>query len=90
MSDQPNVDDLAALQVLIVRMRIVSSPRIVAAAEAIHLKTADTYFLPNKSIKELHDAMKSGAMTDALKDFIEAVREEARLRYPGVPWLLSH
>jgi hypothetical protein len=90
VSDQANIEDLAMLQAMIARMRIVSSPRIVHAAEAIHIKTANTYSLPNKTVSELHDAMKSGAMTDLLVDFSEAVREEARVRFPGVPWMLSH
>jgi hypothetical protein len=90
LSDQPNVEDLAAIQAMITRMRIVSSPRIVASAEAINLKTTDTYFRPNKTLKELHDAMTSGRLIDPLKEFSEAVREEARSRYSGVPWLPSN
>jgi hypothetical protein len=90
LSDQPNVEELAALQAMITRMRIISSPRIVASAEAIHLRTTDTYFSPNKTVKELHDALKNGRLTDPLEDFSEAVREELRLRYSGVFWLFSH
>jgi hypothetical protein len=40
----------------------------------------DTYFEPNKTIRELHELMKSGrAAIDPLKDFSEAAREELRV-----------
>ena len=42
--------------------------------------TMDTYFAPNKTIRELHELMKSGAAIDPLKDFSEAAREELRVR----------
>src|SRR5580658_3799183 len=90
VSDQVNIEDLGILQAMIARMRIVSSRHIVEAAETIHNKTATTYYLPNKSITELQDAMQNRALNDPLKHFIEAVREEARLRYPGVRWIISH
>ena len=90
VSDQPIVEDLAAIQAMITRMRIISTPRIVESAEAIYLKTTDTYLLPNRAIQELHGAMKTGEMISPLKDFNDAVHEEARLRFPGVRWLLSH
>jgi len=40
----------------------------------------DTYFAPNKTIRELHELMKSEAAIDPLKDFSEAAREELRVR----------
>jgi hypothetical protein len=40
----------------------------------------ETYFAPNKTIRELHVLMKSGATIDPLKDFSEAAREELRVR----------
>jgi hypothetical protein len=89
VNDRPQIEELAALQAMITRMRIVSSPRIVACAEQVHLNTTGTYFMPNKTIRELYEAMKGGRPIDPLKDFSDAVREEARQRYPGVPWLLS-
>jgi len=87
-SDQPRIEDLAVLQAMITRMRIVSSVRIVACAEEVLVKTTDNYFTPNKTIRELHDLMKTGRTIDPLKDFSDAVREEALRRYPGGSWLL--
>jgi hypothetical protein len=89
VSDKPQIEDLATLQAMITRMRILSSPRIVECAEEVQRQTADTYFMPNKTIKELYDAMKSGRIIDPLRVFSEAVREEGRLQYPRGYWPLS-
>ena len=89
VSDKPQIEDLATLQAMITRMRIISSARIVVCAEEVQRQTTDTYFMPNKTIKELYEAMKSGRIIDPLKEFSDAVREEARLQYPRGYWLLS-
>ena len=86
VSDQPRIEELAALQSMITRMHIISSERIAASAEEVLLKTTDNYFLPNQTIKELHEAMKSGRTSDPLRNFGDAVREELRQRYPRGLW----
>ena len=63
---------------MISRMRVMSSPRIVASAEKITSTTIDTYFAPNLTIRDLTELIKGGKVTDPLKDFSEAVREERR------------
>jgi hypothetical protein len=68
------------------RMRVVSVPRTVAIAEKIVTTTIDTYFAPNKTVRELHDLMKSGAGVDPLKDFGEAAREERRVMPFSTPY----
>ena len=78
VSNQPQVQDLVALYGMISRMRVVSSPRIVASAEKIMGTTIDTYFAPNVAIRDLHELIKSGKQMDPLKDFSEAAREERR------------
>ncbi len=80
VSDEPKVQELVALYAMISRMRVLSFPRTVACAEKIVSATLDTYFAPNKTIRELHALMKSGATIDPLKDFSEAAREELRVR----------
>jgi hypothetical protein len=40
------------------------------------LTTIRTYFVPNRTIPELHGLMKSRTGVDPLKDFAEAVRDE--------------
>jgi hypothetical protein len=75
-SNEPHVQELVALSALVSRMRVVSLARTVACAEKIMDATIGTYFAPNKTIRELHELMKSGAGIDPLKDFSEAAREE--------------
>src|ERR1700686_3470852 len=80
-SNEPQIQEIVTLYALINRMRILSSPRIVACADEIMSATLGTYFAPNKTIRELHDLMKSGtgAGLDLLKDFSENAREELRM-----------
>jgi len=79
VSDEPQIQELVALYAMISRMRVLSFPRTVACAEKIVNATLDTYFAPNKTIRELHELMKSGgAVIDPLRDFSEAAREELR------------
>ena len=80
MSDEPKIQELVALYAMISRMRVLSFPRTVECAEKIVNATLDTYFAPNKTIRELHELMKSGAAIDPLKDFSEAARQELRAR----------
>jgi hypothetical protein len=82
LSNEPQVPELVALSALISRMRVLSSPRTVASAEKIMEATISSYFAPNKTFRELHDLMKSGAGIDPLKDFSEAAREELRAFTP--------
>ena len=54
----------------------MSLPRTVASAEKVVDTTIGTYFAPNKTIRELHEMMKSGTGIDPLKAFSEIAREE--------------
>lgn len=74
----PKIDELIALYAMISRMRVMSSPRIVACAEHVLLVTTDAYFEPNRTVPELRELIRSGAGVDPLKDFAEAVRDEGR------------
>jgi|SRR5580658_2419355 hypothetical protein len=76
VSSEPQLPELVALYALLSRMRILSAPRIVACADKIMLTIIDTYFAPNRSVRELRDLIKAGAGIDPLKDFSEAAREE--------------
>ena len=55
VSDEPQIQELVALYAMISRMRVLSFPRTVACAEKIVNATLDTYFAPNKTIRELHE-----------------------------------
>ncbi|MDQ0390878.1 hypothetical protein [Labrys monachus] len=78
VSNDPQLQDLVSLYAMISRMRVLSSPRTVACADKIMLITIDTYFAPNKTIKELSEVMKSGTGIDPMREFGEAARDELR------------
>jgi hypothetical protein len=40
------------------------------------ISTLDTFFAPNKTVREVHEMMKSGSGIDPLKEFSMAAREE--------------
>ena len=82
MSNEPQIQELVALYAMISRMRVMSLPRTVACADEIMRATIDTYFAPNKTIRELNELMKSGAGIDPLKSFSEAARDELRAFTP--------
>jgi hypothetical protein len=73
--DQPQIQELISLYALISRMRVRSSPRVIACAEKITRTAIDTYSAPNKTLDELHELVKCGAI-DPLRDFSEAARED--------------
>ncbi|HWT79859.1 MAG TPA: hypothetical protein VN648_13820 [Candidatus Methylomirabilis sp.] len=77
MTDKPEISKLIELYAMVSRMRVRSSPRIVENAEKVARIIADTYFAPNKSLRELHDMLDSERM-DPLRGFSEACREELR------------
>jgi hypothetical protein len=76
VSSEPQLPDLVALYGMISRMRIVSAPRTVECADRLVLTIIETYFAPNRSIRELGDLIKAGAGIDPLKEFSETARQE--------------
>ena len=76
VSSEPQVPELVALYSMISQMRVVSAPRTVACADKIILTVIDTYFSPNRSVRELRDLINVGDRIDPLKEFSEAAREE--------------
>jgi len=76
LSNEPQMQDLVALYAMISRMRVLSSARTVACAQKVVEATVDTYFAPNKTIRELRELIRSGGGIDPLKDFSEAARKE--------------
>lgn len=78
VSNEPKVHEIVALYAMISRMRVMSLPRTIACAEKVMQVTIETYFAPNKTIRDVDELMKSGKGIDPLKDFSEAAREELR------------
>ncbi len=83
VTNEPQIQELVGLYAMISRMRVLSSPRIVECADKVMQTTLDTFFAPNKTIRELHELVSSGAALDPLKDFGEAAREELHM-FPSV------
>lgn len=76
ISNEPQVPELITLYSMISQMRVVSAPRTVACADKIMLTIIDTYFSPNRSLRELRDLIKGGSGMDPLAEFSQAAREE--------------
>jgi len=76
LSSEPQVSELVALYSMISRMRVLSAPRTIACADKLMVTIVETYFAPNRSVRELRDLIRVGGGIDPLKDFSEAAREE--------------
>ena len=82
VSNEPEVPAIVDLYAMISIMRVVSSPQTLACAEKLMHETTQTYFEPNKTVRELHERVKTGNGIDPLKEFSEAARAELRTLTP--------
>jgi len=73
--DEADMLALSSLYALISRMRVLSSPVIVAKAEAIARMIVNTYFAPNKTFPDLPKLIDSQEI-DPLRAFSEQCRAE--------------
>jgi len=73
--DKADIPALVSLYAKIGRMRVLSSPKVVASAEQIAKRTLDAYLEPDRGFLELRDMVNSGAI-DVLSKFSAACREE--------------
>jgi len=58
------------------RMRALCWPYTVSCAEKAMAETIAAYSVPNRTIPQIHELLKSGAGIDPLKEFAEAARAE--------------
>ena len=72
---QGDIPSLVTLYTKIGRMRILSSPNVIASAELIGRKILDTYLAPDKGFLELREMVNNNSI-DILEDFTAACREE--------------
>lgn len=79
VSNEPQVQDLVVLYGMISRMRVLCSARTVACAEKVMPTTLETFFKPNKTIREVHEMMKAAKGINPLQEFSEAARDELRV-----------
>jgi len=78
VSGEPKIQDLVELYAMVSRMRVLCSPQTAACADKVMVTTIDTYFQPNRTVRELHEMVKTGPGVDPLKEFSEAARDELR------------
>lgn len=76
ISSEPKIEEIIGLYAMVSQMRVVCSTATVDCAEHIMLATIDTYFSPNKTVRELNQLMKDGVGIDPLRDFAAAARTE--------------
>ena len=76
MSNTAQLQELVELYGMISRMRAVCWPHTVACAEKVLAETIAAYSVPNRSVPQIHELLKSGTGIDPLKDFAEAARAE--------------
>ena len=88
VNDKPEMSNLIGLYAMVSRMRVRSSPRVIENAERVARTIVETYFTPNRTLREVYDLLESERM-DPLRGFSEACRDELRsLRAgAGVPGL---
>jgi hypothetical protein len=79
VTNEPQIQELVALYAMISRMRVLSSPRIIECADKVMHTILGTFFAPNRTLRELHELIRSGAALDPLRDFGEAAREELQM-----------
>ena len=80
--NDPEIPVIVDLYAMISITRDVSSPRTLACAERVMHETAQTYFEPNVTARELHQTGQGGKGIDPLKEFSEAARAELRTLTP--------
>jgi hypothetical protein len=76
-TDKGEVTDLVDLYAMVSRMRLMSGPAVVSSAEAILELIIDTYFEPNKTLRDIKPADGERPM-DLLRAFSEVCRDELR------------
>ena len=80
--DAPDLSKTITLYALISRMRVLSSPRVVAEADKIARLIVDSYPEPNRTFTELRQMMDVNAF-DPLRGFAESCREEMQALLPS-------
>ena len=78
VNNEPQMQELVNLYAMVSRMRVLSMPRTVACADQVMSATIETYFSPNRTVRDLHELAKSGTGIDPLRELSEAARQELR------------
>jgi len=79
-NEEADISALVTAYSKIGRMRVLSSPAIIASAEQVGQRILAAYLEPNKTFVELRDMVNTGSI-DVLHDFTEACRQELEALY---------
>jgi hypothetical protein len=79
--NQAEVAKFVKLYALIGRMRVLSSPKVVEAAESVASTIIETYQAPNKTFRDIRGIVNSDAM-DPFLALSEACRDELQSSSP--------
>lgn len=81
--NEVDVAKIVRLYALVSRMRVLSSPRVFEAADAVIRLILRTYHAPNRSIVDLTADVDGGQPRelDPLRDFSDACRDERHVVY---------
>jgi hypothetical protein len=83
VSNEPELPELVGLYSMISRMRVLGMARSVDRAEKVMTAITDTYYAPNRTLRELHVMVKNGtAIVDPLREFSEVARSELGIKSP--------
>ena len=78
VNNEPQMQELVNLYAMVSQMRVLSMPRTVFCADEVMSATIETYFSPNRTVRDLHELAKSGTGIDPLRELSEAARQELR------------
>ena len=73
-----DVSNLVTLYALVSRMRVLSSPAVVASADHVVRTIIETYLAPNKTFRDVAEIVEKKSSLDPLREFSDACREEFR------------
>jgi hypothetical protein len=73
-TDRAEIAKLVAIYAMVGQMRIFATPAVVVAAERVVRRIVDTYYAPNKTLRELRGITDD--RMDLLYDFSEACRDD--------------
>jgi hypothetical protein len=76
VKDKSEISELVDLYALIGRMKILSSDKVIEAAEKVGRLIVETYLSPNRTFVDLPHLLNE---MDPLRDFSEACRRELQL-----------
>lgn len=73
--DKPDVPKLVTLYAKTNRMRVISSPQVIASAELVVRRIVDTYLEPDRTFTQVRSMVTDGSL-DIIRNFSEKSRAE--------------